>query len=145
MIGPTDMIQSTITAIPTKIGLFCLYRALLSLIKTPGWEQIPQRFGAQIATRSPGILKVVYVRNTVRIESRCSEARLPSSTTVRNERICASMPKTDAARASPQSLLGIYPAWIIVRSQCGHDAMREEPEEVVNILREGCGITLTKF
>jgi len=38
LIGPTDMIESTITAIPTKIGLFCLYRALLSLIKTPGRE-----------------------------------------------------------------------------------------------------------
>ena len=37
MIGPTDMIGSTITAIPTKIGLFCLYRALLSIIKTLGW------------------------------------------------------------------------------------------------------------
>ena len=33
--------------------------------------------------------------------------RLPSSTTVRNERICVSMPKPDADRASPQSLLGI--------------------------------------
>jgi hypothetical protein len=47
MIGPTDMIGSTITAIPTKIGSFCLYRALF-LMNTPGWEQIPQRFGAQI-------------------------------------------------------------------------------------------------
>src|SRR4029077_2007160 len=41
----------------------------------------------------------------------CSRAaarwRLPSSTTVRNERICASMPKTDADRRSPQSVLGI--------------------------------------
>src|ERR1700747_3704705 len=33
--------------------------------------------------------------------------RLPSSTTVRNERIRASMPKTDADCASPQSVLGI--------------------------------------
>jgi hypothetical protein len=47
MTGLTDMIGSTITAIPTKIGSFCLYRALF-LIKTPGWEQIHQRFGAQI-------------------------------------------------------------------------------------------------
>src|SRR5258708_6904718 len=43
---------------------------------------------------------------------RCAAApaarwRLPSSTTVRNERICASMPNTDAGCASPQSVLGI--------------------------------------
>src|SRR5258707_13374870 len=41
----------------------------------------------------------------------CSRAaarwRLPSSATVRNERICSSMPKTDADRRSPQSVLGI--------------------------------------
>jgi hypothetical protein len=33
--------------------------------------------------------------------------RLPSSTTVGNERSCASMPKDDADRATPHSLLGI--------------------------------------
>jgi hypothetical protein len=36
------------------------------------------------------------------------------------------------------------PAWIIRAIQCGHDAMIDAPEEVVNILREATKITLTK-
>jgi hypothetical protein len=63
MIGPTDMIGSTITAIPTKFGSFCLYRALLSLIKTAlAWEQIPQRFGAQIGHRLVGFAKTTEAK-----------------------------------------------------------------------------------
>jgi hypothetical protein len=37
------------------------------------------------------------------------------------------------------------PAWIVRTIQCGHDAMLDEPEEVVNILREAAEITLTRF
>jgi hypothetical protein len=64
MIGPTDMIGSTITAIPTKIGSFCLYRALLSLIKALAWEQIPQRFGAQIGHRLVGFAKTTEAKGS---------------------------------------------------------------------------------
>jgi len=37
------------------------------------------------------------------------------------------------------------PAWTVRTIECGHDAMLDEPEEVVNILREAAEITLTKF
>jgi hypothetical protein len=37
------------------------------------------------------------------------------------------------------------PAWIIRTIHCGHDAMLDEPEEVVNILREVAKITFTTF
>src|SRR5260221_13210701 len=37
------------------------------------------------------------------------------------------------------------PAWIIRTIHCGHDAMLDEPEEVVNILREVAEITLNTF
>jgi pimeloyl-ACP methyl ester carboxylesterase len=37
------------------------------------------------------------------------------------------------------------PAWTIRTIKCGHDAMLDEPEEVVNILREAGELTLTKY
>jgi hypothetical protein len=37
------------------------------------------------------------------------------------------------------------PAWTVRPIECGHDAMLDEPEQAVNILREAAEITLTKF
>jgi hypothetical protein len=49
LIGRTDMIESTITSVQTKIGLSCLYRALVTFIKA-----ITDGKGAQVIFDPPG-------------------------------------------------------------------------------------------